>query len=62
MAKHKVWTEIGEQPPKDPVSSKWVFKIKYREDGSIAKYKARLVVRGFTKTQDIDYFERSLPF
>ncbi|KAL8155440.1 hypothetical protein AgCh_000725 [Apium graveolens] len=32
-----------------PVGSKWVFKKKLKPDGSIDKYKARLVVQGFTQ-------------
>jgi hypothetical protein len=38
-----------------------VFKIKYRADGSIAKYKARLCVREFTQKAEIDYQETFAP-
>jgi hypothetical protein len=57
MEKHNVWTEIKDRPPMAPISSKWVFKIKRRADGSIDKYKARLCVRGFTQKNGIDYNE-----
>jgi hypothetical protein len=31
------------------VSSKWLFKIKHAADGSIEKYKAIFVARGFSQ-------------
>ena len=39
------------------VSSRWVYRIKHRVDGSIERYKACLVARGFTQQEDIDYSE-----
>uniref|UniRef100_A0AAV1VEY1 Reverse transcriptase Ty1/copia-type domain-containing protein n=1 Tax=Peronospora matthiolae TaxID=2874970 RepID=A0AAV1VEY1_9STRA len=37
------------------ISTKWMFKIKRKADGSIDKYKARLVVKGFHQKYGIDY-------
>ncbi|GBM22853.1 Retrovirus-related Pol polyprotein from transposon TNT 1-94 [Araneus ventricosus] len=34
---------------------RWVFRIKTNPDGSINKYKARLVVKGYSQRQGIDY-------
>ena len=44
-----------------PVSSKWIFKKKLRSDGSIDKYKARLVIRGFDQKKGIDYCDTYFP-
>ena len=34
---------------KDTVDVKWVYKIKYNEDGSIKKYKARLAAKSYSQ-------------
>jgi hypothetical protein len=43
------WTTVLCPPGKNIVGSKWVFRIKQNADGSMEKYKARLVVHGFTQ-------------
>jgi hypothetical protein len=57
IMKNEVWEIVPRPKSKDVVSSKWLFKIKHVADGSIEKYKARFVARGFSQKEDIDYEE-----
>lgn len=49
--------------PKDKfvVTSKLLYKIKHAADGSIDKYKARFVARGFSQQEAINYQETFAP-
>lgn len=39
------------------IDTKWVFKVKYNEDGSVERYKARVVANGIRQIQGSDYEE-----
>ena len=43
--KTRILSELPED--KKPKGSRWVFKVKRKDDGSIEKFKARFVARGF---------------
>jgi hypothetical protein len=57
IMKNEVWEIVPRPKNKDVVSSRWLFKIKHVADGSIGKYKARFVARGFFQKEGIDYEE-----
>jgi hypothetical protein len=43
------------------VGCKWVFMIKHKANGSMERYKARLIAKGFTQTYGIYYEETFAP-
>ena len=59
--KNDVWDITPKQENKSVVSSMWIYKIKHATDGSIEKYKARIMARGFYQKEGINYEEKFSP-
>ncbi|CAM8984876.1 unnamed protein product [Rhodiola kirilowii] len=48
---NNTWTVTDLPPGKNTMGCKGVFRIKRHSDGNIERYKARLVVKGFTQEE-----------
>ena len=48
IMKNDVWDIVPKPKKKNVVSSKWSYKIKHVANGSIEKYEARFVAKGFS--------------
>ena len=51
--KNDVWDIVPKPKNKSVVSSKWIYKINHVTDGSIEKYKAIFVARGFSQKEGL---------
>ena len=61
LEKNGTWEIMDLPEGKKAVGSKWVFTLKYKSDGSLERYKVRLVAQGFTQIQGLDYEEMYAP-
>ncbi|KAF3644127.1 hypothetical protein FXO38_03061 [Capsicum annuum] len=61
ILRNHIWELVDLPPGNKPLGSKWIFKRKIKLDGTIDKYKARLVVEGFKQKEGLDYFDTYLP-
>ena len=55
------WELVDLPPGAKTIGCKWIFKRKLKQDGSIEKYKARLVAKCFKQMNDVDYFDIFAP-
>ncbi|XP_075490977.1 uncharacterized protein LOC142529351 [Primulina tabacum] len=55
------WDLVQLPPSKLPIGKKWVYKVKYHADGRIDRFKASLVVKGYTQLHGIDYHDTFSP-
>jgi len=61
LQRNQTWRFVDRPPGANVVSGKWVFKHKLKPDGTLERYKARWVVRGFTQQAGIDFGETFTP-
>ena len=56
-----VWDLVKLPPDRKAIGSKWALKKKTRDDGTIERYRARLVAQGFSQQPGLDYEETFCP-
>ena len=58
---NNTWVLVNLPLSSKTIVCKWVFRHKYNKDGSIQTFTARLVAKGFTQKEGIDYFNTYAP-
>ena len=58
---NQTWDLVPRPPGSNVVTGKWIWTHKRRADGSLERYKARWVLRGFTQRPGVDYDETFSP-
>jgi hypothetical protein len=58
---NNTWELVPRPVGSNVVTGKWIFKHKFNSDGTLKRYKAHWVLRGFTQRPGIDYDETFSP-
>lgn len=57
----QTWSLVPFPLDKNLVDLKWVYRVKTNANGSVSRYKARLIVKGYSQEEGIDYGETFSP-
>ena len=61
IEKNKTWSLVPRPMDKNIINTKQVFRVKLNEDGKVCRNKARLVCKGYSQEEGIDYGETFSP-
>jgi len=61
LNRNHIWTLDYLPSSKKTIGCKWVYKIKHKANGSVVRFKACSVAKGFRQTKRINYFETFSP-
>ncbi|GKD16384.1 putative RNA-directed DNA polymerase, partial [Tanacetum coccineum] len=61
LEENDTWMLVDLPNGKRAVDSKWVYKIKYKPNGVVERFKSRLVAKGFTQMEGVDYNDTFAP-
>ena len=61
LIENHTWKLVPKPPDRKPIRNKWVYKVTYKSDGQIEKFKARLVAKRFTQQRGVEFTKTYYP-
>jgi len=61
LEQNHTWNVTSLPLGKTAIGCKWIYKIKYKSDGSIERYKVRFVAKGYNQIEGLDYLDTFAP-
>ena len=55
IKRNKTWTRVPRPKDKNVIGTKWVFINKLNKHGEVSRNKERLVCKGYSQEEGIDY-------
>ena len=61
LLRNNTWDLVPSHPKQTIVHSKWIFRTKVKANGTLDRYKARIVAKGFQQTLGVDFLDTFSP-
>jgi hypothetical protein len=61
LQRNQTWRLVPARSGLNVIDSRWVYKVKWKPDGSVDRFKARLMAKGFKQHHSVDYDDTYSP-
>ena len=61
LDQNNTWELTSLPKDKRAIDSKWVYKVKYKPNREVERYKARLIEKGYTQMVGVDFHDTFSP-
>lgn len=58
---NETWEITSLPPGRKPIGCRWVYKVKLKHDGSVERHKSRLVAKGYSQKEGVDFVDSFSP-
>lgn len=61
IIKNQTWELVDRPHNRKVIDTKWIWRVRYKSDGTLENYNSRLVVQGFSQVEGFDFQETFTP-